>query len=643
MKIKKLLFTLFFMIISIIVFSNNSYAGSLKWNSLNYDVTVNSDGSMDVVETWDIKISEINTVFKQFNIDKKKYSEIDDIEIIQISPNRKKMKQIYEEQKFVDKDCFYALKLKENPSIFEIAWHVGLEDSSDSRTYEVHYTVNDVVKIYNDCTELYWMFLDTSNQIPAEKITGKIKLPRPVEDIENLRIWGHGPLNAIIEKESEDTVVFQTEDFPKSTMFEVRIVTEENIYLENFNEINKNMLDEILSEEQKWADEANAQRLKSKIIWIIIVIIIVCLFVFFLKKIFKYKKIGSELKQKYQTSIPDIKYFRDIPDEKNATPARAAYLYYFKNNVSVFMTNLSKIFSATILDFALKGIFTFEPIDKKNLNIIINENKKASINLSEDEQVIYDLIKKAAKDNVITTKELSNYAKINYEKFNTSLNKISELAIKYQYDCKNIDKEKEKICKKWSEIGIIYIVAIFLMLCTTTFLVGMPVFIELIICCVLCFRNSKIVSILSEKGMEEEKQWKGLKNYMDEFSLLKEKEVPDLILWEKFLVYATTFGISKKVLKQLKVVYPEMGNPDYYSNKSYSYMYYMSDSRFGDNFLATFDNMMETVYNSYSNAYSEAHSASSDGSGGGGGFSGGGGGGGGGGRMWWSLILKLNK
>ena len=121
-------------------------------------------------------------------------------------------------------------------------------------------------------------------------------------------------------------------------------------------------------------------------------------------------------------------------------------------------------------------------------------------------------------------------------------------------------------------------------------------------------------------------QWKGLKNYMDDFSLLKDKQVPDLVLWEKYLVYATAFGISKKVIEQLKVVYPQMSDPNYYNNRNYTYLYLMSDTRFGDNFIGNIDNMMKSAYNAASNAYTAAHSSDSSGSGGGGGFSGGGGG-----------------
>ena len=94
---------------------------------------------------------------------------------------------------------------------------------------------------------------------------------------------------------------------------------------------------------------------------------------------------------------------------------------------------------------------------------------------------------------------------------------------------------------------------------------------------------------------------------MMDFSLLKEKDVPDLVLWEKFLVYATAFGISEKVIEQLKIVYPDYDNMDY---SIYPNMYILMHMNFASSF------------NSVSNSMSSAFSS---GSGGGGGFSGGGG------------------
>ena len=56
-------FIIFFMFL---FFSTTSYAGSQEWNSLDYDITVNRDGSIDVIETWDVDISSTNTMFKTF-------------------------------------------------------------------------------------------------------------------------------------------------------------------------------------------------------------------------------------------------------------------------------------------------------------------------------------------------------------------------------------------------------------------------------------------------------------------------------------------------------------------------------------------------------------------------------------------------
>ena len=132
----------------------------------------------------------------------------------------------------------------------------------------------------------------------------------------------------------------------------------------------------------------------------------------------------------------------------------------------------------------------------------------------------------------------------------------------------------------------------------------------IIIAIVAILINNKL-NRLTQKGIDERTKWKGLKKYMEDFSLLNEKEVPALNIWEHFLVYATAFGIADKVIKQLKVVYPEIENMDKFTTTSYIYL------------------MSHTDFNSsFSSAINSGFSAAiSSGAGGGGGFSGGGGGG----------------
>lgn len=100
------------------------------------------------------------------------------------------------------------------------------------------------------------------------------------------------------------------------------------------------------------------------------------------------------------------------------------------------------------------------------------------------------------------------------------------------------------------------------------------------------------------------------------------------MLWEKYLVYATVFGISEKVLKQLKVVYPQISDEQYMAN-GYTYLYLINSGNFGNSFISTLNTSVGSSYTSLTNI---AHTSYSSGSGFGGGFSSGGGFGGGGGR-----------
>ena len=188
------------------------------------------------------------------------------------------------------------------------------------------------------------------------------------------------------------------------------------------------------------------------------------------------------------------------------------------------------------------------------------------------------------------------------------------------------DKETIKKYEKYVWYGVAFIIlAVF----------SMPLMIldiiPAIICSVYCFKVASKYNTLTQKGTDEKEEWKGLKKYMEDFSLMKEKEVPELILWEKYLVYATAFGISDKVLKQLKVIYPQMLDEDYMRSNGYSYLYWMHYGNISNNFIHSIDTSVSSTYNSVNY---------SSGSGSGGGFSGGGGFGGGGGRNGRKIMLE---
>jgi uncharacterized membrane protein len=124
----------------------------------------------------------------------------------------------------------------------------------------------------------------------------------------------------------------------------------------------------------------------------------------------------------------------------------------------------------------------------------------------------------------------------------------------------------------------------------------------------------------TQKGVNERAKWNGLVNFMKDFSLIDKREVPELALWEKYLVYATVFGVADKVIKQLKVYFPEMTDEEYLISH-YTYMHFVSNSNM--NFIRSIDSSIGSV----TNYASESGVGGGFSSGGGGGFGGGGGGG----------------
>ena len=622
MKLKKYLFIILLSFISILSINiNKSKASSsdLYLKSLDYNVNLNSDGTAFVTETWDIDIEDTNTLFKTFKIDKSKYSGIINVSLIETTKGiNKPFTQIYQEKYHVDKNCFYALVNSKGE--FEIAW--GVHEDDARRTFKISYTIVDAVKNFNDCSEFYWQFISNKSEIPAKSVSGTITLPNNVINLDDLRVWAHGPLNGNIYKTSNNNVRFELSFLNSRTMLETRIVTPTYVFSNNSNKVNENKLNTILVEEQKWADEANRRREEKErqrqiVLGIIILIvaisniagIYVCTVL--VKNIKKYKK-ELEKAPNIKPTFPS-KYYRDIPNE-NSTPAQAAFLYYFKK--SMFSMHIPNIISATILDLAYKKYLKIDLLDdnKKEIKITLFADKDKE-KLSSDEKVIYELLEKVSKEKEFTMKQFEKYCKNYSSSFSKQYTKIepntkSELEKNGLYD-----KTTIKIAEKYCSNAIGYFIGtlispIFMIIC----------FIPFLLCTIYSSKLYSKYSTLTQKGTDEKEAFNGLKNFMDDFSTMDKKEIPELVLWEKYLIYATAFGISDKVLKDLKVVYPQIMDSNYMASNDYIYLYLLTNNNLSNNFVHSINNSVISSFNY------------SSGSGAGGGFSSGGGFGGGGGR-----------
>ena len=136
------------------------------------------------------------------------------------------------------------------------------------------------------------------------------------------------------------------------------------------------------------------------------------------------------------------------------------------------------------------------------------------------------------------------------------------------------------------------------------------------------FVSSKRMSIYSEKGALETVKVRGFEKMLDDIGSFKMRDVGDLILWEDIMPYAVAFGLSKKVLKELKI---EFSDAELASTPFIAYGPFYSTG--SDSFERSFEH-------SFTSGVSAGSSSVSGGSGGfSGGSSGGFGGGSGGGAF----------
>ena len=616
-KTRKILYILVFTIAFLLIGTVKSNAGTLNLNNLDFDVQINNDGSMDVTETWDISISQTNTLYKSFKTDTSKYSDITDVTVKEITNGQNNNFTKTDEWAYhVTKNYYYGTENEDGD--FEIGWGVGLDNSRGTRKYEISYTVKDAITKYNDYSELYWQFVGKDFEISADKITGTIYLPSNVTNQEDIKVWGHTEdLNGTIYATDTNKIEFELNNFRNGRYVEIRTLFPTELIISSGRTKNKEILQTVIKEETKWADQANARRERQEwinkylpiILFIGLILINIILIIAYVKKIIKYSKKLKELK-KYEPTTK-LEYYRDLPDE-NSTPGEAMKI--LNTNINSFTSsNFGKVFSATMLDLALKGYLEIkqEKNSKGKENINIYVLKQVSDGLKPSEARIMTFVRDAAKGKeVITLKELEKYIEEHPTKIQSLLkgtyDAVNNQLIKEQI----IDSEIQKEYKKYKDIQTGYIAAIIFLFCftLTAFIVPLIIF---AIDAIMCGKIAKKLNVLTQKGVDMQEQWKGLKKYMEDFSILDRREVPELVIWEKYLVYATVFGVAEKVIKQLKIVYPNFEEITSGVN-TYTYMNIMMHT----NFSSSFSNAIST---------SIASATYSSGSGGGGGFSGGGG------------------
>ena len=493
--------------------------------------------------------------------------------------------------------------------------------STRKKAFYVEYILKNVVVSHNDIAELRLNMLSTDLREDFDKISIKVNLDESVND---LRAWAHGPLWGNIElSDNKDYALFTIEDYSKATGVDIRMTFDKDL-INTEKTTNVDMLDKIIEEETILADEANKERNSArallenekkidKIITILSGAYIISLVVL---TIVMYNKYDKEYKSAFNN-----KYYREFPS--NDSPEVIEYL--IKKNISTVG------YTACILNIIYKKGLIVEPITttskvlkKEKTDYILkfnDKNLKEKLTLEEEKLRTYliDEIGDEKQFKLSDLKKVGNTessAREFIKNYNDWLRDAKKNA-----EAKNFyEKSKKGLPILYSFVPIL--IATFAKRQNTLLVVAVFAGIVFMIYILTITKRSK-------EGNELFAKWNALKNFMIDFGKFKDKELPEITLWEKYLVYATVFGIADKVEKAMNMKIKELNyNEDTINTSPIFYTYHMG---FGNSIT---NSITESLTRAITTAQTAA-SSDSNGSGFGGGasFGGGGGGfGGGGGR-----------
>ena len=610
----------------------DSFAQDYYFPFVNVRIDINNDGSFNVIEERTYNFSG-DFHWATYTLGKGGYDYIEDFLI-------------------EDENGYYELTNSEtsnpgtytftdNGSSYEAKFFYSANNENKSFTFR--YKVIGGIKAYQDVADFYWKLVGSGWDKRTDQFNAYIYFPSTVNQ-DNFYVFGHGPLSGTVEKIDGSGVHYKLTGLPANTYVEARIIFPSDIL--DISKESGNKLDSILAYERNLAEQANRQRAKVRISFALALLLPLALFALWLYLFFKY---GKEHPPRV-----DVVYTRDIPED--LPPAVVGYLMRFKNITP-------NDFTATIMNLVRKGYISIQThkeekgfIFKREVPVTyLSETGKDPGDLLPHEHIVYNflftsltyegvlsffkpgkmrnLTSKSFRDKqgtmpgiagvqgvTVSTDDIKEFIKKNAQEFKAIYDAFKGV-VKDEGGEKNyFENKSEGFMALFIVIGFVFSFFGFFYL---SFL-GVPYLIPFyFIISFLFIALALPLKRRTQDGAGAYALWNGLKKFLIDFSNLKEAIPTSIAIWEQYLVYAVTFGISEKVIKEMEIVLPQIPEDELRTSHFFATGVVLGSNI---NIAEAFNSMTSSMISSF-NAISSVASST----GGGGGFSGGGGGGGGGG------------
>lgn len=479
----------------------------------------------------------------------------------------------------------------------------------EKMTFKIVYSMNNAALRYNDCSELYLSMYSGNSITKLKSYKAQILIPNNIMP-STYYAYTFGTAKTRLPYIESNSInpgyhTFSI-DLNKSDLkfnYHNRYIEfcllsygpDRHIftqYAPNNIYSNENALDECIAENEYY-EMQNKKFNTYKTLLLITSVILTVIIISNTKK--KYQKI----KEKYDLYEPetDYEYFREIPSDLD--PLFASELVFMKDPfnenrekqeeyaailLSLVRKQYVKItkkdeskdwdnYNTLISIEPLRTTYTTFDLDSDGImdpiQTTINENVGHPLEeLTTSERLYLQLLERHTRtyNNSITVQQLQNCIDNDYEYTNAFVKDIEKKpaletgVIQGYFQDTNYDvpqKTLNKSAKASLTWGLILLLLVNGISYFTPMALSFGAYTILGVVCLwkyfyLSTKASNAV-LFTQYGANEQAKWYGLYNFLNSDTLMNEKEVYELPLWEKYLIYATAFGISEKVIKAIKI------------------------------------------------------------------------------------------
>ena len=649
-KLKKICFTTIFIAVFLILLPIVVKAKSYSIEQMDIDATIQPNGDLKVEQSitydfdgsyngiyltipYEIYDVEKNEVIKNGKINDDIYTGTG-VEIKTINDDKNTTYTLTNKANNGDRKVY---TIEDDNNI--ITLRIYSPSTNEKKTFNINYTIKDLCVLHNDVGELYYNFIGGEWDCDINNLDINVSIP---DNTNTINIWGHGPIEGTSTIRSKRLAEFTVPAVRRGQYVAVRVIFDREVIGNSKKVSNIDARDIILQNE---ADIFSNKDIRDKFTTgVIIISIILLIYWIILLMIFEREKkypIGdfdeNELFDKYNPMIAGciagsrdilsrdiIAVILNLIEKKNinlkikSNPDNGEYVYYI-SEVPEKEKEMDEVES-----YVYDWIFTFSrgEVNLQECLEGLGQDEDASIKFKELNNIVKKKINKLGANKskvplfirminigILIASILVIIAHIATNKFEIYINNISILHVIILILClpviifviylvisiiakikHKVNRLVQKITGQKVVIKTLTVLSIFLLIIILTAIFSPVKYIitdEILLCISVIIVVTDNLMLKNNEEIEADyNRLNAIKDKIEYYSLLNEKDIEHIKLWNKYLCYAVSFGISKKIIERISGLYlddeiSKLTQDDFFENildRDYDIFYMYSNS-----------------------------------------------------------------